>query len=92
MATVKFFQLINNGTGIWFDTACGELVNILPKNVSPRSVKNVEQLHKLETMTELIALRFMNDHIAKLEFDLDRGIEEEQLKEFHAMCIMVHDI
>lgn len=91
MATMRFNQLINTGSGMFIDHQ-GSVINLLPQNVLPKSIENVEHYARLSERTDVIAMKFKNGHVALLEYEPDGEINEESLKEFQATCIMVHDI
>ena len=94
MATMQINQLMNDGRGLWYDHG-DNVINILPPNVKPKSIENVERYECHETRSSYLAVKFGNGHVAVLRVCIDeqgKGIATEDLKEFQARCIMIHDI
>lgn len=92
MATIPMQQLINNGEGLFMDRGKG-VINILPQNIKPTlHIEKVDHWHNHYGHTEKIRVLFKNGHSAALEYGHVEEIDEEDLKEFHATCIMIHDI
>lgn len=91
MATMQINQLINNGKGMFYDHG-GEIINILPQNVPAKSIETVDHYHNIEERADYISLKFKNGHVSLLRLWADTGIADDDLKEFQARCIMIHDI
>lgn len=93
MGVIAMNQLINNGEGLYMDRGNGGVVNILPKNIKPAlHIEKVDHWHNHYGFSEKIRVLFKNGHTACLEIGYVEEIDEEDLKEFHANCIMIHDI
>ena len=92
MATMRFNTVMNTGRELLIDAQEGP-INILPPNVKPAlHIENVEHYANHYGMTNLIGIKFKNGQVATLELNADMQADEKALREFQAMCIMVHDI
>lgn len=92
MDTMYFSTLMNDGKGLYYDFG-DNVINILPANVRPQSIDRVERYENMDTQSTVLAVKFTNGHVANLKLRIDRGgVRVEDLKEFQARCIMIHDI
>ncbi len=72
---------------------CDKSYPLMPANIVA-NVYRLEREHSRFSMREYLIVRFKNDQIAKLELKVDTAapISPIALKEFQALCVMVHDI
>ena len=71
----------------------GESTSILPEGVA-KSVKKVHNEKIFDQMLEALRVEFNNGNFATLFMNLGVAdpIDDEDLKEFQASCLMLHDL
>lgn len=84
---------IFTGDEIIVHRGCAEMTSILPRGVA----KHVKQIHRTpiyNRMLEALRVEFNNGKHATLFMNLGMvdPVDDEDLKEFRATCLMIHDL
>ena len=79
--------MVHRGKGIDSD------IDILPKGVSS-SIKKVHRQYAMDRLLEMVRVEFYNGSFATLFLHEQRPdpIDDEDLQEFRARCVMIHDL